>query len=55
MMDKSDRITGKGKDHKRGRKKIDGMVGFAMNFGDYLDLISSTKKKPYQESGIRYL
>jgi phage terminase large subunit-like protein len=39
MMDKSDRVTAKGKDAKRGRKKIDGMVVLAMCVGVYLESI----------------
>lgn len=39
MMDKSDRVTGKGKDAKRGNKKIDGMVVLAMCVGLWLDSI----------------
>lgn len=37
MMDKSDRITGKGSDHKKGRRKIDGMVVAAMCVGLWID------------------
>ena len=42
MMDKSDRITGSGKDHKRGRKKIDGAVALAMCVGKHIEDTSET-------------
>ena len=39
MMDKSDRVTGKGTESKRTKRKIDGAVSLAMNVGSYLDWI----------------
>lgn len=39
MMDKSDRLSGKGIDMKKGKKKIDGMVVLAMCVGVYLETI----------------
>jgi phage terminase large subunit-like protein len=43
MMDKSDRITGSGKDHKRGRKKIDGAVALAMCVGKHIEDTQNTE------------
>jgi len=45
MIDKSDRITGKGKDHKRGRKKVDGPVVLVMCLSMYLDTLKTPEVK----------
>lgn len=43
MMDKSDRVTGKGSESKRTKRKIDGMVCLAMCIGDYLEWIKDNQ------------
>lgn len=47
MMDKSDRISGKGTDQKKGRKKIDGMVVLAMCVSGWLDSINDEDNSIY--------
>lgn len=47
MMDKSDRISGKGVDQKKGRKKIDGMVVLAMCVSGWLDSINDEENSIY--------
>ncbi|MBK7873927.1 MAG: terminase large subunit [Saprospiraceae bacterium] len=47
MMDKSDRISGKGTDQKKGRKKIDGMVVLAMCVSGWLDSINDEENSIY--------
>lgn len=47
MMDKSDRISGKGTDQKKGRKKIDGMVVLAMCVAGWLDSIHDEDQSVY--------
>jgi phage terminase large subunit-like protein len=53
MMDKSDRITGHGKDAKRGSKKIDGAVVLAMCIGGWMaSLAGGEEASVYNERGI---
>ena len=55
MMDKSDRITAKGKDAKRGKKKIDGMVVLAMCLGLYMDSLNENNDSVYNSDEIEGL
>lgn len=47
MMDKSDRITGKGTDQKKGRKKIDGAVVLAMCVAGWLNSLAEEEESVY--------
>lgn len=55
MLDKSDRITGKGTNHKKGRKKIDGMVVLTMCMGGYIDSMPKQHESVYEEREIRVI
>lgn len=45
----------RGQNKGRKRNKIDGIVAGIMAVGEWMDAKAREKKKPYQESGIRYL
>lgn len=52
MMDKSDRITGHGKDHKKGKKKIDGAVVLAMCVAGYINSLEDVSSSKYNDEDI---
>lgn len=55
MFDKSDRITGQGRQAVRTKKKIDAMVVMAMCFGLYLNWIKDNPKSKYETGSVRVL